>query len=105
MHENDLVLIYITYETEEEAEKICNALLAEKLIACANIYPMKSMYWWKGEIVNTIEFVSIVKSKVSCWDALQEKVEEMHSYEIPCIVKMGAEANPLYREWVRESTL
>lgn len=47
-----IISIYITYPNIEEAKKICTHLLEQKLIACANYFPIESAYWWKGKIEN-----------------------------------------------------
>ena len=42
---------FITTAENEEAQKIANALLEKRLIACANIVKeISSSYWWKGKI-------------------------------------------------------
>ena len=43
-------------------EENLNALVKKRLIACANIFPINSMYWWKGKIVNYKESVIIAKT-------------------------------------------
>jgi periplasmic divalent cation tolerance protein len=36
--------VYITVKDEEEAQRIGRAMVAEKLAACVNIHPIKSIY-------------------------------------------------------------
>jgi len=103
MQENDLISVYITFKNEDEAEKICKVLLDQKLIACANLYPIKSMYWWEGEIENSSEFASVIKSHFGKWEAIQRIIEELHSYEVPCIVMKKIETNEAYGDWILES--
>jgi len=44
------IFVYITNPTKKEAEKIARHLLEKHLIACANIFPIESFYWWKKKI-------------------------------------------------------
>jgi periplasmic divalent cation tolerance protein len=98
------IIIYITYETKKDAEKTCRYLLEKRLVACANIYPIKSMYWWKGEITDSDEYVSILKTPEKNWERIKEVVAQKHPYDTPCIMKLDAEANPGYEEWIRRET-
>ncbi len=98
-----LVLVYITNPSEEEAERIAKHLLQKKLIACANIFPIKSLYWWNGEITTDTEFVLIAKTLEENYEKLKKEVEKLHSYTIPCIIKIPAISNEKYFEWLREN--
>lgn len=97
-----MTLIYITCKDSKEAEKISLHLLKKRLIACANIFPIKSMYWWKGKIENQSEIVITAKTLEKNYRKIKEEVLKLHSYTIPCILKIDAEANEKYDEWVRE---
>ncbi len=98
------IIIYITYPNKETAEKIARELLNKKLVACANIFPISSMYWWKGKIENNDEFVSIVKTKTENWRKIKERITELHPYEVPCIMKIDTEANDEYEGWIKDET-
>lgn len=96
------IIVYITHKNQEEAEKIVSHLLNKKLIACANIFPIKSSYWWKGKIENSDEVVSIAKTKKENWKKIKSEVKKIHSYEVPCIIKMDVEANEEFEKWINE---
>jgi periplasmic divalent cation tolerance protein len=95
------ITIYITNPSELAAEKIAEHLLHKKLIACVNIYPIKSMYWWKGELQKDTEWVALVKTTSALWETVRTEIEKEHSYEVPCIMKTEVEANVAYEDWVR----
>ena len=57
-----MILIYITNPTRKEAEKVASHLLKRKLIACANIFPIESVFRWKERINRTKEYVVIAKT-------------------------------------------
>ena len=94
-------LVYITHPGEETAREISNLLLEKRLIACANIFPITSAYWWQGAIQREGEWVSIVKTSLDKWDLLKEEVLRIHPYEVPCILKMEVEANEAYYQWIK----
>lgn len=97
----NFIFIYITNPTEEEAKKIANHLLGKRLVACANIFPIKSMYWWKGKIADESEFVLIAKTTEANFEKVKNEVERIHSYKIPCIVKIPVSANGKYFKWLK----
>jgi periplasmic divalent cation tolerance protein len=96
-------IIYVTHKDQEAAEAICNMLIKEKRIACANILPIKAIYWWHGNVENEDEIVSILKTSIKNWDSVRERIEEIHPYEVPCIMKINVEANEQYERWIHES--
>jgi len=75
------IIIYITHDSEADAKKISKHLLDKRLVACANIFPIKSMYWWKGEITDAVEYVSIVKTPEKNWERIKDEVAKIHPYE------------------------
>ena len=100
----NFIFIYITNPTKKEARKIAKHLLEKKLIACANIFPISSLYWWKGRITDEKEFVLIAKTKKTNFEKVKNEVERIHSYTIPCIVKIPVSSNKKYYKWLNEVT-
>lgn len=98
------IIIYITYPNLKEAKRVSNVLLKEKLIACANYFPIGSSYWWKGKIENAKEVVSIVKTTKTNWVKVKKAVLAVHPYETPCIMKFEVESNKAYADWIKKET-
>lgn len=95
-----MIIIYITCKDNAEAQKIAQHLLEQKLIACANVYSIQSMYHWKGKIQNDEEYVCICKTLADKYELVKLEVKKIHSYEIPCILKIDAEGNEEYITWL-----
>ena len=98
------IIIYVTHESKKEADRINKYLLDRKLIACTNIFPIKSAYWWNGKVENSDEFVSILKTRIENWKAVRDEVEKIHPYDTPCIMKINVEANAKYEKWIYDET-
>ena len=94
------IFLYVTCGSEQEAKKIARHLLEKKLIACANIFPIKSMYWWRGKIENGSEFVAILKTKEEKYAVVKREIEKIHSYAVPCIIRINVEPNSDYAAWL-----
>lgn len=98
------ITIYVTHSSKEEAEKIVNNLLNEKLVACVNYFPIEVAYHWKWEIAKAWEIVSLLKTRIENWEKVKVFVEQNHPYEIPCILKTEFEANDEYVKWIYNET-
>ena len=95
-----LGLLYVTHQSEDDAKKICKSLLDEKLIACANFFPITSVYQWDKEIVNDSEVVSLIKFNKTKIEEIEKRIEELHPYDIPCILRIPVSANKEFEKWV-----
>lgn len=96
----DTVLGYITCPDRENAKEIAKELLEKRLIACANILPMESVYWWEGKVEDQTECVLIGKTSREKFAAMKDAVLEIHPYETPCVIRIEAAANPEYAAWL-----
>ena len=97
--------VYVIAADEAEAHKIGRTLVEEKLAACANMLPVKSVYRWKGDIEEAGEVAIFLKTRSSLADKVIERVKELHSYEVPCIVTLPIEkGNQEYLKWIEETT-
>lgn len=97
-------LVYITFGSGEDAQRISKQLVEEHLAACANIFPIKSIYEWNAVMQNDEEWVAILKTTYKRWPALRSRVEEIHPYELPCIMKIDVEASSKYEAWIHAQT-
>lgn len=96
-------IIYITYPSEAEAKRISELLLEQRLIACVNLFPITSAYWWQGSITHDSEWVGLVKTTEAGAMAVETFVEEHHPYDVPCIMQLSARANAAYEAWIEAS--
>ncbi|MBW2980407.1 divalent-cation tolerance protein CutA [Candidatus Woesearchaeota archaeon] len=97
-------LIYITCKDEKEARKIAKHLLEKKLIACANFFPINSMYWWEGKIEDDKEFLLLAKTTKKNANKVKDEVKKVHSYDVPCILEIDVDGNKEYIDWVDRVT-
>jgi len=102
----DLVFVYMTAASREEAMRIGRALVEERLAACVNVLGgMTSVYRWEGAVETAEETVFIAKTRRDLFEPLAARVRELHSYTVPCIVELPVErGNPAYLDWLRAET-
>jgi len=97
--------IYITAGSEEEAAGIGRTLIEERLAACINILPVRSVYWWEGSIEDEAEVAAFIKTRASLAEKVIDRVKSLHSYEVPCVVVLPIkQGNPDYLQWIEKST-
>ena len=99
--------VYVIFANVEEAERISRLVVEERLAACANILsPVRSIYRWQGKIEAADEAAAIFKTHHWRSDALMERIAELHSYDIPCIVAWPIEKIVgSYSEWVEDTLI
>jgi periplasmic divalent cation tolerance protein len=96
-------IIYITAGDMDEAKSIGRTLIEERLAACANIFPIASIFRWRGNIDEANEVGIIVKTKTDKVKAIEKKIKEIHSYEVPCVVSFEiGEGSEEYLKWIDE---
>lgn len=95
-----MLLVFVSFAGESEARRICEALVKEKLCACASLYPVRSAYMWGGKLVRGREWEAVLKCSEQKWARLQRRIRELHSYEVPQIIAVKARANAEYARWV-----
>lgn len=102
-HKKVIKLAYITTSSPEEAESLGTTLVEERLAACVNIIPgMRSLYHWQGTVEKDEETILIAKTTGQLFHALTERVKQLHSYDVPCVLSIptGEEGNEAYRSWL-----
>ena len=101
MDHTDIVLIVCT-APPGEANKIAHRIIEERLAACVNITPVRSVYRWDGGVADEEEQLLICKTTVEGSRDLIRRIEAIHSYEVPEILCLPVrEGSQPYLDWVR----
>ncbi|MCE2716643.1 MAG: divalent-cation tolerance protein CutA [Alphaproteobacteria bacterium] len=100
-----MILIYTTVETAQQAEHLAETLIQERLVACANSWPIQSMYKYKGKFIKSHEIGMYLKTSMERHDAVHKRLTELHPYECPAIIMINTEhVHPAFARWVKEQT-
>ena len=99
----DCGVVLMTAASREEAEKISNFLVEERLAACAQILaPIQSIYWWEDKICREEEIFFMAKTTRDVFPRLVEAVQRLHSYKVPQLVFVPiADGSANYLDWLR----
>jgi len=101
----DLLAVYTTVATREDARTIARALVERRLAACAQIDEIESFYRWQGELVQEPELRVLAKTTGDRWDAVVAAIRALHPYALPAIHAVGVEeVDEAYGRWIEENS-
>ena len=99
------VQVQTTFKEEKDALVLADQLLKEKLAACIQIIPMRSIYKWKEKTMNEQEFMCLIKTKESIIDEVINFIKDNHPYDVPeVIVTPIIGGSSSYLDWINEET-
>jgi len=101
------IQISTTTETKEQAQKIAQYLVEQKLAACVQVTgPIESLYRWKGKIETANEWLCLIKTREDLFDKVETAIKKLHSYETPEIIAVPIlKGSKEYLHWIdNEST-
>ena len=106
MTAEDFVVVLVTAGSSEEAARLGQTLVAERLVACANVVgPIRSIYRWQGAIEDAAEHLLLLKARARDVAVLDERVRALHSYEVPEVLALPLRAgSAAYLAWLAEAT-
>ena len=99
---SEFLVVFITAAPGEEAQRLAQALVREKLAACVNRIPgVESTYAWEGRIERDAEDLLIVKTRADLFDRLKARVEALHGYDVPEVIALPiTNGNRGYLGWM-----
>jgi len=100
------LICFCTCPDTDTAERLAEALVEERLAACVNILPgLRSVYRWQAEVERADEVLLLIKTLPDRYPALQDRLRELHPYELPELLAVEAAAGlPAYLSWVADET-
>ncbi len=101
----EFVTIYTTFPDEETAKRICQELVSNSLIACANLLPIQSIYKWEDAIEHETEVAALFKTRAELIAVIESTLTELHPYEVPAVIAWPiVSGNPGYLDWIEFAT-
>ncbi|MBM9596167.1 divalent-cation tolerance protein CutA [Roseitranquillus sediminis] len=102
-----IVVLMTNCPDAASARRIAEALIAERLVACANLQPeIESAYHWKGEVAREPERPLLLKTRAALWERAAARIRELHPYETPAVLGTVPDfVTEDYAAWVEAETL
>ena len=100
------LICFCTCPDADSAERIATALVAERLAACVNLLPgLRSVYRWQRKVEAAAEVLLLVKTSAEAYPALQERLRQLHPYELPEIIAVTIDSGlDRYLNWIGDET-
>jgi periplasmic divalent cation tolerance protein len=95
------ITVTVSYPDQEGARHLARQLLERKLIACAQLHPIESLYHWQNQIENAHEFLLQAKTIHALWNDIVQVVRASHPYQVPEIIATPLlEVDAPYYAWM-----
>lgn len=99
-----LSAVTTTVGTAEDARRLAQAVLAQRLAACVQIEAISSHYRWEGALHEDGEWRLVCKTVPQAVDGLFALLQAQHPYTLPQLVVQPLQASAAYADWVRQET-
>lgn len=99
-------MVMTTVESPDDADRLASSLIGERLAACVQrVGPIRSTYWWNGAVETAEEWLCLIKTAEDRYSALEGRIKELHSYEVPEITAVPISGgSAAYLNWITEET-
>ena len=100
----EFIVVYVSAGSAEEADRLARSLVDEKLAACVTrIKSVQSVYRWRDQVEQSSEELLIIKTRKDLFGALEKRVRELHSYDVPEIIAVPLVAGSApYLSWLQD---
>jgi len=103
--QTNFIIIFVACASKNEADKILVSLLKKKLVACGSVIRgVQSKFWWLGKIDKADETILMLKTKRRAFNAIEDEVRSLHSYEVPEIIALPVvTGSGPYLDWINKT--
>ena len=98
------IAVVTTVASRDEARRLALALVERRLVACAQISAIESIYRWKGVVQEEPEFRLLLKTVEGRYAAIEAAIRDLHPYDLPAIHAFAFEhVDAAYASWIEEN--
>ncbi len=95
----------VTADDAEWLAALARTLIEKRLVACANIFSVRSVYRWDSATQDHRESRAAFHTRLSLFDEVSSIVTESHPYDVPALFAVPlAAVSDSYRSWVLDQT-
>ena len=99
------LLVLVTAPSQDDAGRIANALVEERLAACVNIVAaIDSVCRWEGRVSTDREALLIIKTTAARYEEIEQRVKQLHTYSTPEVIAIKIDRGSSdYLSWLSDS--
>ena len=98
-------IVVLVTAPNAEAATLARTLVEERLAACVNQLAVSSTYRWKDAVQVDNETLLVIKTTDDRAVALETRVQELHSYDVPeFIVVEPTAVSDTYLDWLVDTS-
>lgn len=98
----DILAVYTTVGSLDEARTLARTLVERKLVACAQISAIESLYTWEGAVQQSPEWRLLFKTTADLYPQLESAILACHPYELPAVCAVAYDrCHGPFSDWVR----
>lgn len=102
---SDFVIVLTTFPAEGDVEQLAATLVEERLAACVNVFPVRSIYAWQGAVERADERQLVIKTAAARVGDLEARLRALHPYEVPEFLVLPIQAgSDTYLSWLSDNT-
>lgn len=102
---NECAVVTTTTDREDKARALATGVVEGGLAACAQVYPIGSVYRWEGKVESAREWRIDFKTRSALVDELTAFVVGKHDYDTPEIIAVPVTGgHAAYLDWVAAET-
>jgi periplasmic divalent cation tolerance protein len=96
------ILVLTGTASREEAQAIADAAVGQGVAAAAQVIgPVASTYRWRAQLTHAEEWLCLLKTSAARYDAIEQLIISLHSYELPGILALPVIAGSApYLAWL-----
>ncbi len=100
------VQLQTTIDSRAKAIELVRSAVDARLAACGQVLgPVGSIYWWKGRVEETEEWLCLLKTRAALAERLEQFLLARHPYDVPEIVSLTIErTTEVYGDWIDSET-
>jgi periplasmic divalent cation tolerance protein len=96
-------IVLSTFPSQRVASDIGRRLVRARLASCVSTVPVRSTYWWKGDVESAGEVMALFKTTPQKAKALMREIERSHPYDVPEVIELEvSRASRKYLEWAAD---
>ena len=96
-----LIAVITTLPTREQARRLATLLVERRLVACAQLEEIESLYLWDGRLQEEGEIRLTLKAAETLYATIEATILEHHPYDLPAIHAIRLDrVHNAYGEWI-----